>query len=157
MPAFSVNQHNNLNVPGKHTIFGRVCRGMDIVKRLGSIQTDKNDRYHLHYIHSFTRVHQNTCVPLNQFHYSPAKTSCSIFFPILSILRIESYFITTMLVQAHPWSENPEDQCQRLKHAGPTCCHDLWSGCVWFLSLVMWCILEKWYQPLANLYFVVPF
>ncbi|CAO2040974.1 unnamed protein product [Urochloa humidicola] len=29
---------------GKHTIFGRACRGMEIVKRLGSVQTDKNDR-----------------------------------------------------------------------------------------------------------------
>ncbi|VAI87455.1 unnamed protein product [Triticum turgidum subsp. durum] len=32
------------SLDGKHTIFGRVCRGMEIVKRLGSIQTDKNDR-----------------------------------------------------------------------------------------------------------------
>ncbi|KAJ6870859.1 hypothetical protein NC652_036503 [Populus alba x Populus x berolinensis] len=30
--------------PGKHTIFGRVCRGMEIIKRLGSVQTDNNDR-----------------------------------------------------------------------------------------------------------------
>jgi cyclophilin family peptidyl-prolyl cis-trans isomerase len=32
------------NVPGKHTIFGRICGGMEVVKRLGSVQTDKNDR-----------------------------------------------------------------------------------------------------------------
>ncbi|BBN00686.1 peptidyl-prolyl cis-trans isomerase-like 1 [Marchantia polymorpha subsp. ruderalis] len=29
---------------GKHTIFGRVCRGMEVLKRLGNVQTDKNDR-----------------------------------------------------------------------------------------------------------------
>ncbi|RLN03279.1 hypothetical protein C2845_PM13G25910 [Panicum miliaceum] len=33
------------SLDGKHTIFGRVCRGMEIVKRLGSVQTDKNDRF----------------------------------------------------------------------------------------------------------------
>ncbi|CAN6440365.1 unnamed protein product [Victoria cruziana] len=29
---------------GRHAIFGRVCKGMEIIKRLGSVQTDKNDR-----------------------------------------------------------------------------------------------------------------
>ncbi|GMH45739.1 hypothetical protein BSKO_13702 [Bryopsis sp. KO-2023] len=29
---------------GKHTIFGRVCGGMQVVKRLGNVQTDKHDR-----------------------------------------------------------------------------------------------------------------
>lgn len=29
---------------GKHTIFGRVCAGMPIVKRLGTVMTDANDR-----------------------------------------------------------------------------------------------------------------
>ncbi|XP_078435150.1 cyclophilin-like peptidyl-prolyl cis-trans isomerase family protein [Wolffia australiana] len=29
---------------GKHTIFGRVCSGMEVIRRLGSVQTDKNDR-----------------------------------------------------------------------------------------------------------------
>jgi len=29
---------------GKHTIFGRVCAGMPVVKRLGIVMTDANDR-----------------------------------------------------------------------------------------------------------------
>lgn len=29
---------------GKHTIFGRVKSGMQVVKRLGMIETDPNDR-----------------------------------------------------------------------------------------------------------------
>jgi peptidyl-prolyl cis-trans isomerase-like 1 len=29
---------------GKHTVFGRVCSGMGVVKRLGNVQTDATDR-----------------------------------------------------------------------------------------------------------------
>eukprot|EP00899_Mesostigma_viride_P019711 jgi/Mesvir1/27741/Mv07433-RA.1 len=29
---------------GKHTIFGRVCQGMSVVKRLGNVQVDQSDR-----------------------------------------------------------------------------------------------------------------
>lgn len=29
---------------GKHTIFGRVSSGMSVVKRLGNVRTDKDDR-----------------------------------------------------------------------------------------------------------------
>lgn len=29
---------------GKHTVFGRVCSGMPVVKRLGNVQTDATDR-----------------------------------------------------------------------------------------------------------------
>ena len=29
---------------GKHTIFGRVCAGMPVVKRLGMVMNDANDR-----------------------------------------------------------------------------------------------------------------
>ncbi|CAM8920004.1 unnamed protein product [Rhodiola kirilowii] len=32
------------SLAGKHTIFGRVCKGMEIIKRLGSVQTDNTDR-----------------------------------------------------------------------------------------------------------------
>ncbi|KAF8397926.1 hypothetical protein HHK36_016852 [Tetracentron sinense] len=32
------------SLDGKHTIFGRVCGGMEIIKRLGTVQTDNNDR-----------------------------------------------------------------------------------------------------------------
>ncbi|XP_060958470.1 peptidyl-prolyl cis-trans isomerase CYP18-2 isoform X1 [Cannabis sativa] len=32
------------SLDGKHTIFGRVCKGMEIIKRLGSVQTDNTDR-----------------------------------------------------------------------------------------------------------------
>ncbi|PON78044.1 Cyclophilin-type peptidyl-prolyl cis-trans isomerase [Parasponia andersonii] len=32
------------SLDGKHTIFGRVSKGMEIIKRLGSVQTDNNDR-----------------------------------------------------------------------------------------------------------------
>ena len=29
---------------GKHTIFGRIASGMQVVKRLGQVVTDSNDR-----------------------------------------------------------------------------------------------------------------
>ncbi|XP_010505146.1 PREDICTED: peptidyl-prolyl cis-trans isomerase CYP18-2 [Camelina sativa] len=32
------------SLDGKHTIFGRVCRGMEVIKRLGSVQTDSTDK-----------------------------------------------------------------------------------------------------------------
>ncbi|KMZ60300.1 Peptidyl-prolyl cis-trans isomerase [Zostera marina] len=32
------------SLDGKHTIFGRISGGMEIIKRLGSVQTDNSDR-----------------------------------------------------------------------------------------------------------------
>ncbi|KAL6575036.1 hypothetical protein OROMI_012321 [Orobanche minor] len=32
------------SLDGKHTIFGRVCRGMEIVQKLGTVLTDNTDR-----------------------------------------------------------------------------------------------------------------
>lgn len=32
------------HLDGKHTVFGRVCDGMEAVRRLGSVQTGANDR-----------------------------------------------------------------------------------------------------------------
>lgn len=32
------------HLDGRHTIFGRVCRGMEVIKRIGNVQTDRNDR-----------------------------------------------------------------------------------------------------------------
>jgi peptidyl-prolyl cis-trans isomerase-like 1 len=32
------------HLDGKHTVFGRVSHGMEVIKRIGNIQTDRNDR-----------------------------------------------------------------------------------------------------------------
>lgn len=32
------------HLDGKHTIFGRIASGMRLIKRMGSVQTDKNDK-----------------------------------------------------------------------------------------------------------------
>ena len=32
------------HLDGKHTVFGRVSSGMDVIQRLGNVQTDRTDR-----------------------------------------------------------------------------------------------------------------
>lgn len=32
------------HLDGKHTVFGRVASGMEVVKRMGNVQTDAGDR-----------------------------------------------------------------------------------------------------------------
>jgi hypothetical protein len=44
LPQFFVTLAPTPFLDGKHTIFGRVCAGMSVVKRLGNVQTDATDR-----------------------------------------------------------------------------------------------------------------
>ena len=32
------------HLDGKHTVFGRVASGMEVLQRLGNVQTDRHDR-----------------------------------------------------------------------------------------------------------------
>jgi len=32
------------HLDGKHTIFGRVCSGMQVIQRMGNVQTDATDK-----------------------------------------------------------------------------------------------------------------
>jgi len=32
------------HLDGKHTVFGRVCSGMEVIKRMGNVQTDATDK-----------------------------------------------------------------------------------------------------------------
>ncbi len=43
-PQFFVTLAPTPWLDGKHTIFGRVTSGMQVVKRLGNVQTDNMDR-----------------------------------------------------------------------------------------------------------------
>ncbi|OPY41079.1 MAG: peptidyl-prolyl cis-trans isomerase A (rotamase A) [Methanoregulaceae archaeon PtaU1.Bin059] len=41
---FFINLVNNHYLDGKHPVFGRVTAGMDVVDRIASVKTDRNDR-----------------------------------------------------------------------------------------------------------------
>lgn len=43
-PQFFITLAPTPWLDGKHTIFGRVCGGMGVIKRLGNVQTDATDR-----------------------------------------------------------------------------------------------------------------
>lgn len=41
---FFINLVDNDHLDGRHPVFGRVTGGMDVVDRIGSVRTDRNDR-----------------------------------------------------------------------------------------------------------------
>ncbi|MBS3095347.1 peptidylprolyl isomerase [Candidatus Woesearchaeota archaeon] len=41
---FFINLVDNNYLDGKHPVFGRVARGMDVVDKIGNVETDANDR-----------------------------------------------------------------------------------------------------------------
>jgi len=41
---FFINLVNNNHLDTKHPVFGRVVEGMDVVDRIGEVETDENDR-----------------------------------------------------------------------------------------------------------------
>jgi hypothetical protein len=43
-PQFFITLAPTPWLDGKHTVFGRVCSGMGVVKRLGNVQTDATDK-----------------------------------------------------------------------------------------------------------------
>lgn len=65
--VLTLPSYNALTHVGKHTIFGRVSRGMEIIKRLGSVQTDNNDRYG--FICYFDLLHLSTFEALDLAYF----------------------------------------------------------------------------------------
>ncbi|KAJ0463864.1 putative peptidylprolyl isomerase [Helianthus annuus] len=78
------------SLDGKHTIFGRVCRGMEIVKRLGSVQTDNTDRFL-----AFSSFYNIFFTKQNDFfaHYNVIFRGLTIvFIPVLSLRQNRKWF-----------------------------------------------------------------
>nr|XP_028946187.1 peptidyl-prolyl cis-trans isomerase CYP18-2 isoform X1 [Malus domestica] len=76
------------SLDGKHTIFGRICTGMEFIKRLGSVQTDNTDSFpangwsHCRILLSFSvccgSLHQTEKIKILSLKLQNVTCSCDI-------------------------------------------------------------------------------